>query len=34
MRVTVKKRDDLQRVIGHVKELGIDLPLQQVNFRD
>lgn len=34
LRVTGKKRDDLQAVIEHVKELSIDLPLQYVNFRD
>ena len=34
LRVTGKKRDDLQAVIEHVKGLSIDLPLQFVNFRD
>ena len=34
LRITGKKRDDLQAVIEHVKGLSIDLPLQFVNFRD
>ena len=34
VRVTGKKRDDLQAVIGLVKEAKIDHPLQYVNFRD
>jgi cyclic-di-GMP-binding protein len=34
LRVSGKKRDDLQAVIGFVKGLGIDQPLQYVNFRD
>jgi uncharacterized protein YajQ (UPF0234 family) len=34
VRVTGKKRDDLQAVIQHVKGLAIDLPLQYVNFRE
>ncbi|MDJ0949014.1 MAG: YajQ family cyclic di-GMP-binding protein [Alphaproteobacteria bacterium] len=34
LRVSGKKRDDLQSVIAHVREMGIDLPLQFVNFRD
>ena len=34
LRVSGKKRDDLQKVIATVKEAGIDLPLQYVNFRD
>ena len=34
LRVTGKKRDDLQAAIKHVKGLSIDLPLQFVNFRD
>ena len=34
LRVSGKKRDDLQKVITVVKEAGIDLPLQYVNFRD
>ena len=34
LRVTGKKRDDLQQVIGLLKEAKVDLPLQYVNFRD
>lgn len=34
LRVSGKKRDDLQAVIAFVKTLGIDQPLQFVNFRD
>jgi uncharacterized protein YajQ (UPF0234 family) len=34
LRVTGKKRDDLQAVIQHIKGLSIDQPLQYVNFRD
>ena len=34
LRVTGKKRDDLQAAIAHVKELKTDLPLQFVNMRD
>lgn len=34
VRVTGKKRDDLQTVIAHLKERVIDFPLQFVNFRD
>ena len=34
LRVSGKKRDDLQAVIQHVKGLGLDQPLQFVNFRD
>ncbi len=34
VRVTGKKRDDLQEAIAMIKGLGIDLPLQFVNFRD
>ena len=34
LRVTGKKRDDLQAVIQHVKGLSIEQPLQYVNFRD
>jgi len=34
LRVTGKKRDDLQAVIAHVKGLKLDLPLQFVNMRD
>jgi uncharacterized protein YajQ (UPF0234 family) len=34
LRISGKKRDDLQAAIQHVKSLGIELPLQFVNFRD
>jgi len=34
LRVTGKKRDDLQEAIAFVKTLKIELPLQYVNFRD
>ena len=34
VRVTGKKRDDLQAVIEMLKESDIDLPLQFINFRD
>ena len=34
LRVTGKKRDDLQDAIAMVKDLPLDLPLQYVNFRD
>ena len=34
LRITGKKRDDLQAAIAHVKGLKIELPLQYVNFRD
>jgi uncharacterized protein YajQ (UPF0234 family) len=34
LRVTGKKRDDLQEAIAFVKGLKIDQPLQYVNFRD
>jgi hypothetical protein len=34
LRVSGKKRDDLQAAIGHVKGLGIEQPLQFVNFRE
>ena len=34
LRVTGKKRDDLQAVIALVRGLKIELPLQYVNFRD
>jgi uncharacterized protein YajQ (UPF0234 family) len=34
LRVTGKKRDDLQAVIEHTKGLSIEQPLQYVNFRD
>lgn len=34
LRVTGKKRDDLQSVMSFLKEADIDLPLQFNNFRD
>ena len=34
VRITGKKRDDLQAVIALVKGLDADMPLQYVNFRD
>lgn len=34
IRVTGKKRDDLQEVIALLRELDFRLPLQYVNFRD
>ncbi|MBI2880818.1 MAG: YajQ family cyclic di-GMP-binding protein [Candidatus Tectomicrobia bacterium] len=34
LRVSGKKRDDLQAAITLVKDLGPDQPLQSVNFRD
>lgn len=34
VRVTGKKRDDLQEVIALLKEADIDMPLQFTNFRD
>lgn len=34
VRVTGKKRDDLQSVIAMMREADMDLPLQYVNFRD
>lgn len=34
LRVSGKKRDDLQAAIAHVKGLKVDLPLQFVNMRD
>lgn len=34
LRITGKKRDDLQEAIALVKSLKIELPLQYVNFRD
>ena len=34
LRVTGKKRDDLQEVIGLLKDTKIDLPLQYINFRN
>jgi uncharacterized protein YajQ (UPF0234 family) len=34
VRVTGKKRDDLQQVMALLRELELDLPLQFNNFRD
>jgi uncharacterized protein YajQ (UPF0234 family) len=34
LRVSGKKRDDLQEAIALVKKLDVELPLQYVNFRD
>ncbi len=34
VRVTAKKRDDLQQVIAMLREQKLDLPLQYTNFRD
>lgn len=34
LRVSGKKRDDLQAAIGLLKEADVDLPLQYENFRD
>lgn len=34
LRVTGKKRDDLQRVIAMLRDAELDLPMQFVNFRD
>jgi uncharacterized protein YajQ (UPF0234 family) len=34
VRVTGKKRDDLQEVIALLKAASLDMPLQYVNFRD
>ena len=34
LRVTGKKRDDLQEVIALLKNAGLDTPLQYKNFRD
>lgn len=34
LRVTGKKRDDLQDAISTLKEMEVDIPLQYVNFRD
>jgi uncharacterized protein YajQ (UPF0234 family) len=33
VRVSGKKRDDLQEVIAHVKELNLDVPLSFTNYR-
>jgi uncharacterized protein YajQ (UPF0234 family) len=34
LRVSGKKRDDLQQVIALLRDAPVDLPLQYVNFRD
>jgi uncharacterized protein YajQ (UPF0234 family) len=34
LRVSGKKRDDLQAAIQHIKGLSVELPLQYLNFRD
>lgn len=34
VRISGKKRDDLQKVIAMLREADLDLPLQFVNFRD
>ena len=34
VRISGKKRDDLQETIAFVKALGLGLPLQYINFRD
>jgi len=34
IRVSGKKRDDLQSIISNLKESPADLPLQYINFRD
>jgi hypothetical protein len=34
VRVTGKKRDDLQAVMADLKEAGLDIPLNFNNFRD
>jgi uncharacterized protein YajQ (UPF0234 family) len=34
VRVNGKKRDDLQAVISMLRDAGINLPLQYINFRD
>ena len=34
VRVTGKKRDDLQQVMAMLKESDLDVPLQYTNFRD
>ncbi len=34
LRVSGKKRDDLQDAIQHIKGMKIELPLQYVNFRE
>jgi uncharacterized protein YajQ (UPF0234 family) len=34
VRVSGKKRDDLQKIINSLRDPGTDLPLQFINFRD
>ena len=34
LRISGKKRDDLQEAIAHVRSMKIEQPLQYVNFRD
>ena len=34
VRITGKKRDDLQQMIAELKDAKFDLPLQYINFRD
>jgi uncharacterized protein YajQ (UPF0234 family) len=34
VRITGKKRDDLQAVMAEIRQAGFDLPLQFTNFRD
>ena len=34
LRVTGKKRDDLQQVMQNLREAGLGIPLQFNNFRD
>ena len=34
VRITGKKRDDLQAVMAMLRETELDMPLQFINFRD
>ena len=34
LRISAKKRDDLQETIAFIKEMGIEQPLQYVNYRE
>ena len=34
VRISGKKRDDLQNAISELKKAKIDIPLQYINFRD
>ena len=34
LRISSKKRDDLQEIIGFIKKMNIEQPLQYVNYRD